>query len=93
MSLQVSDFAAVQQAALCAAPVAVSAAVCTRGRDIWGVSDPLRLPPIAVQDPSRRGSLTPGMRVDVVRQYRAPSMTLIRAVRLSCVTLSIVHGR
>src|SRR5262245_13001264 len=87
MSLRVNGFATVQPAALCAARVGVSAAVCG-SEETSGASDPLRLPQIAVQDPSRRGSLTLGMRVAVVRHYRAPSMTLISAVRLACATLT-----
>ena len=45
MSLRLSDFAAVQRAALCAARVAVSAAVSSSEGGIWGVSDPLCHPP------------------------------------------------
>jgi hypothetical protein len=46
MSLRVSDFAAVQRAAFCAARVAVSASIGSGGGVIWGVSDPLCHPPI-----------------------------------------------
>ena len=86
MSLRVSDFAAVQRAALCAARVAVSAAVSSSERDIWGVSDPLCHPPIAVPGLDPWGSLTPQMHVAVVRQNRASSVTSPSAPPVSCVT-------
>jgi hypothetical protein len=59
MSLGVSDFVAVQRAALCAVRVAVSAAVRSSERDIWGVSDPLCHPPVEVRRSCRRGRSRP----------------------------------
>jgi hypothetical protein len=86
MSLRVSDFVAVQSAALCAARVAVSAAVSSSEGGIWGVSDPLCHPPVEVQTLDKRGSLTPLMDVAVVRQNRASSVTSPSAPPVSCVT-------
>ena len=65
MFFAVCDFAALHRAALCAARVAVSAAVSSSGGGIWGVSDPLCHPPVAVPALDQRGSLTPRMRVTV----------------------------
>jgi hypothetical protein len=75
MFLVVCDFAPLHQAALCAARVALSAAVGSSDGGIWGVSDPLCHPLIPVPRLSPRGSLTPQMRVTVVRQNRALSLT------------------
>ena len=49
MSFIVSDFAAVKRAALCAARVAVGAAVGSSEGGVLGVSDPLSLPQISVR--------------------------------------------
>src|SRR5262245_66637413 len=87
MSLRVNGFATVQPAALCAARVGVSAAVCG-SEETSGARDPLRLPQIAVQDPPRRGSLRLGTRASVVRHYSAPSLTFIAALPLACSTLT-----
>jgi hypothetical protein len=55
MFFVVCDFAALHRAALCAARVAISAAVSSTDGDIWGVSDPLCHPPIPVPRLSPRG--------------------------------------
>jgi hypothetical protein len=75
MSFAVSDFAAVHWAALCAAPVSVNVAGSSRKGGIWGVSDPLCHPPIIAPRFSLWGSLTPQMRVAIVRRDRAMSVT------------------
>jgi hypothetical protein len=101
MSLRVSDFVAVQSAALCAARVAVSAAVSSSEGGIWGVGGPPLPPPSEVPTPEKRGALppllgvktlnkggppTPLMDVAVVRQNRASSVTSPSAPPVSCVT-------
>jgi hypothetical protein len=75
MFFVVCHFVPLHRAALCAARVALSAAVGSSDGGIWGVSDPLCHPPIPVPRVSPRGSLTPQMRVTVVRQNRALSLT------------------
>jgi hypothetical protein len=70
MSLRLSDFAAVQRAALCAARVAVGAAV-SESRGIWGVSDPLCHPPVEVLRFEKRGRSRHQMHVTFVRRNRA----------------------
>jgi hypothetical protein len=67
MFFVVCNFTAMRRAALYAVRVAVRAAVSSSGGGIWGVSDPLRLPPIAVQGSSPRGSLTPHLHAALVR--------------------------
>jgi hypothetical protein len=82
MFFAVCDFVAVR-AALCAARVAVSAAVSSSGGCIWGVSDPHFAAPFFAPRLLRRGSLTPQMLVIVVRQNRAVSATSPSAPPLS----------
>jgi hypothetical protein len=79
MFFAVCDFAALRRAAICAARGVVSAAVSSSGGGIRGVSAPLCHSPIAVPRLILRGSLTPRMRVAVVRQNRAQSVPLSRA--------------
>jgi hypothetical protein len=57
-----------QRAALCAARVAVGAAVGNSAEDIWGVSDALCHPPITVPHFGNWGSLTPHMHVTIIRR-------------------------
>jgi hypothetical protein len=71
MSFTLSEFAAVNRAALYAARVAVGAAVSSIEGGIWGVSDPLCHPPFFAPWFSWWGSLTPQMRVTIVRTDRA----------------------
>ena len=68
MFFAISNFTAVNRAALFAARVAVGAAVSSSDGGIWGVSDPLCHPPISVPRPVGRGSLTPQMHVAFVRR-------------------------
>ena len=83
MSVAVCDFVVLHRAALCAAYVALSAAVSSSAGGIWGVSDPSATPPVPVPRLSPRGSLTPQMRVTVVRQNRALSLTSLSAPPVS----------
>ena len=55
-------------AALCAAGVAVRAAVAAEQSGSWGVSDPHLAAPFFAPRPARRGSLTPHMHVTIVRR-------------------------
>jgi hypothetical protein len=74
MFFAISNFTAVNRAALFAARVAVGAAVRSGDGGIWGVSDPLCHPPDPVPGPVGRESLTPQMHVAIVRQNRALSL-------------------
>ena len=74
MFFAISNFTTVNRAALFAARGAVGAVVSSSDGDIWGVSDPVCHPPDRGPALAVRGSLTPQMRVTVVRQNRALSL-------------------
>ena len=59
MCFALSDLAVPQRAALCAAPLAVGAAVSSTDADTWGVSDPLCHPPVEVLRLKRGGRSRP----------------------------------
>jgi hypothetical protein len=59
MFFAVCDFVGLHRAALYAARVALSAAVGSSERDIWGVSDPLCHPPVEVPQLKRGGRSRP----------------------------------
>jgi hypothetical protein len=78
-SLSVWHFVRCHRAAFYADRVCVLAGVGVTVGGKWGVSDPLRLPPIVVPSPSRKGSLTPHLRVVVVRSRLTQVMSSSRA--------------
>jgi hypothetical protein len=83
MFFAISNFTAVNRAALFAARVAVGAAVKSGDGGIWGVSGPLCHPPDPVPGPVGRGSLTPQMHGALVRRSHPVSVTPSSAPRSS----------
>ena len=71
MFFAISNFTAVNRAALCAARVAVGAAVGSSDGGIWGVSDPLCHPPNTVPGPVFGGRSRPRCMSLFVRRNRA----------------------
>jgi hypothetical protein len=82
MFFAISNFTAVNRAALFAARVAVGAAGKSGDGGIWGVGA-LCHPPDPVPGPVGRGSLTPQMHVAFVRRSHPVSVTPSNAPRSS----------